>query len=1204
MQLQNFKSYRGKREIPFKKFTAIIGPNGAGKSNLMDAISFVLGVASQHLRGRQLNDLIFRFETEQKKVKCYVKLFLTDDKNTTTVFKREIKSTDSSTSCIYSVNDEACSFEDYFSALHKFNIFPKQKNFLIFQGGVEDVAQMSGKQITDLIETLSRSGELKQQYNELQIKEKEAKDSTMFAFQKRKGITAEKKQFKEQKVEAEKYNKLREKLEDSIKLKALYQMYSIEREISDLKDSYKSIKKKMNSIEQDQVKCEDEMKQFKKEQGKDQQEILKMKREIRDAMKEIQAKRSELSKINEEKTFFEKKVKETEMQHKAATENHKKSQLALKRCEVEMEDYEKKVSQFEEERKERAAAKDVELTAEQIALYNKTKEAVGIRTTKQTQQLQTIERDQSVDRSSVEGLVSNVRYMEEKREELGKALLQLRPKCEEIERELKEKIGAREKLQRELDEMNSLSHNLTSQQQEITKRLEEIHQRHDEAKTEMISNENKKRFEEAVETMRRLFPGVHGRVLDIAQPKHQRHNLAMTVALGNHMDSIVVDDEKVGFECIEYLKEQRVGIATFLPIESIKSTPVDDSLRNLGKDVHPIIDLLSFDRTFLKPMEFVCGTTLVVETLDQARKLAFGKERRRVVTVDGTLILKSGLMTGGLTSRLERSAKRWDNKEIAKLKIERDSLLKKLTEISTAILSQAKIQQHSSEIQALATNIEKLQFDHQLHKKKQDKIESELKDIDAKMKEMRPQIKKLQAAIEKRNKNIKDVSETIKMIEEEMFAPFSEQVGIENFREYEEKKLNFAKWESERTLELSKEKNRIETVLEYEQRNSENNSKILEEFTAKLKDFKKQSTAVTKQNAEVEAENDKLKVELEKMEKNLQLFENSLTSKNQKVAEVKEKQTLILKKALSQNKQLNTVDSSLEQFRTKRHELFRTCKREDIEIPITKGALPADVDPPVDQLGKVLLEEDEIEVDYSLLSDEIRTSTKTQLEAAILVWQDKIKEFAIQLENLSPNLKAIDRLNDVEKRLEKTNEELEGTKKSARNAIDDFKKVKDLRIRRFTKAFEHISKQIDLIYKELTGGAGTAYLTLDNLEEPYLHGITYNPMPPNKPFGDISNLSGGEKSVAALALLFALHSYKSAPFFILDEIDAALDPTNVNLVANFIRKRAQGSDIQFIIISLKNKCYEKADGLVGVCLNANQESSETFTFDLEPYPIN
>lgn len=109
-------------------------------------------------------------------------------------------------------------------------------------------------------------------------------------------------------------------------------------------------------------------------------------------------------------------------------------------------------------------------------------------------------------------------------------------------------------------------------------------------------------------------------------------------------------------------------------------------------------------------------------------------------------------------------------------------------------------------------------------------------------------------------------------------------------------------------------------------------------------------------------------------------------------------------------------------------------------------------------------------------------------------------------------------------------------------------------------------------------------------------------MPPNKPFGAIENLSGGEKSVAALALLFAINSYKPSPFYVLDEVDAALDPTNVNRVANYMKNKAEKENVQFITISLKDKCFEKAGALVGVYIESEQDSSRTLTLDLTKYP--
>lgn len=168
----------------------------------------------------------------------------------------------------------------------------------------------------------------------------------------------------------------------------------------------------------------------------------------------------------------------------------------------------------------------------------------------------------------------------------------------------------------------------------------------------------------------------------------------------------------------------------------------------------------------------------------------------------------------------------------------------------------------------------------------------------------------------------------------------------------------------------------------------------------------------------------------------------------------------------------------------------------------------------------------------------------------------------------------------------------------------------------FMDAFNHISGNIDKIYKQLTKShthplGGTAYLNLENEDDPFLHGIKYTAMPPTKRFRDMDQLSGGEKTVAALALLFSIHSYKPSPFFILDEVDAALDNLNVAKVAGFIRSKScegrasqdtdGGSGFQSIVISLKDSFYDKAEALVGVYRDSDGGCSKTLTFDLTNY---
>merc|ERR1711884_115192 len=180
--------------------------------------------------------------------------------------------------------------------------------------------------------------------------------------------------------------------------------------------------------------------------------------------------------------------------------------------------------------------------------------------------------------------------------------------------------------------------------------------------------------------------------------------------------------------------------------------------------------------------------------------------------------------------------------------------------------------------------------------------------------------------------------------------------------------------------------------------------------------------------------------------------------------------------------------------------------------------------------------------------------------------------------------------------LAEANKDFETVRKRAKQAKTNFERIKQERCELFMKCFEHVSNTIDGIYKQLASNqSAQAFLGPENPEEPYLEGINYNCVAPGKRFQPMSNLSGGEKTIAALALLFAIHSYQPAPFFVLDEIDAALDNTNIGKVASYISQRTQGphaegsgkpgapGGMNVIVISLKDEFYSHADGLVGVC---------------------
>ena len=216
---------------------------------------------------------------------------------------------------------------------------------------------------------------------------------------------------------------------------------------------------------------------------------------------------------------------------------------------------------------------------------------------------------------------------------------------------------------------------------------------------------------------------------------------------------------------------------------------------------------------------------------------------------------------------------------------------------------------------------------------------------------------------------------------------------------------------------------------------------------------------------------------------------------------------------------------------------------------------------------------------------------------------EKISLLTSELEKPNPNMRAMERLESVETRLKQTDHEYEESKAIAQAAKDAFGRVKQKRYDLFNQAFTHIQEQISHVYKDLTRSeayplGGQAYLDIEeDTDMPYLSGIKYHAMPPLKRFRDMEHLSGGEKTMAALALLFAIHSYQPSPFFVLDEVDAALDNANVDKIKKYIREHA-GPGMQFIVISLKTGLFQDAESLVGVYRDQDVNSSRTLTLDV------
>jgi len=581
---------------------------------------------------------------------------------------------------------------------------------------------------------------------------------------------------------------------------------------------------------------------------------------------------------------------------------------------------------------------------------------------------------------------------------------------------------------------------------------------------------------------------------------------------------------------------------------------------------------------------------------------------------------KSGVMSGGL-SDIRAKAKRWDQKQVDALKRRRDNYVSELKELQKERRREADLATMKSQIDGLETRLKFAKKDKEATEGQS--LRNCVKEIETNsvsIEELEPEFEKYRRSIEKREKDISHVSKKLNAVQDEIFAVFCESIGVENIRQYEEKQLKAVQEKQEKRLEFTKQQSRLQNQLDYLQSR---------DYFAQIKKLEKSITAEEK---EIEKLRDFEKAHLEEIDQDTGELERlrlefgstrkKIEDKEHEVKEIRKSLAAITKEEASLQKKVTSKERLLEEKLADRHSFFQQCKMEDIKLPLKKGSLnevsdqtsssQAEDDDGSESIGssqaarRIFEKESQIEVNFHKLPKKYKElSDAKEIKATLQELESRNSKLEATLSRIAaPNMKAIDRLDDVQARLKETHNEFENVRKRARKAKMEFEATKKQRYDKFMDTFDHVSNRIDEIYKDLSNNpSAQAFLGAENNEEPYLEGISYNCVAPGKRFRPMDNLSGGEKTVAALALLFAIHSYQPAPFFVLDEIDAALDNTNINRVARYIKEQTQ-KNFQCIVISLKEEFYCKADALVGITLEPDSDCTTTkvLSLDLTQYP--
>jgi chromosome segregation protein len=1212
MTIDNFKSFAEKTVIPFEQgFTTISGPNGSGKSNIIDSILFCLGLStSRTMRAEKISDLInnlskrkeaivtitFRKtqeDIEREKAARQTRLELkktaedsiedetpeqadsamedaelpVSQSQTLTNVKeisladlgensefvqvsRRIKGTSSGYTSTYYLNGKATTLTEIHDYLGQFNVSPGTYNVMM-QGDVAGIVNMSPVERRKIIDEIAGVAEfdrkIEQAQRELEATGANIERNTILLNE----IEVRLEQLSAEREHALKYQKLRDERNrfEGLLLSAKY---------LDLKKAIAATNQNLANARREKELAQANIQRLIAEIAVTHEQLLDLSSQVKRKGEDQQiALKKQIEGLKGH--IFRKEDAIRSIDEKTADNNRRIEQLKLEvqRMQENSENIDSEIQFFQQQLKELQAlfdneARDYERLNKQFDALTGSGGELSMQRAEIRRKL-TVEEDElsSLNRKKLDTEAEIKRNQFEmdlrlkSNSENQEKLEQLTQRQTELEREAKD-------LDLEKSAFEAQLNKIQLDYSQVRVNLNQAQAKHTELHREYVQLEARQRaydevnFTRAVDTILRSgLQGVHGTIAQLGDV-NQEYALAMEIALGGRIQNIVVDDEQVASEGIQLLQQHRAGRATFLPLTKIQAAR---SLPPLPRDPGVIdfaANLIDHDREYDDVFAYALGDTLIVEDMQAARRLL---RKYRMVTLDGSLLEKSGAMTGG--SQPNRGKGSFFGG--GQIEQELQTLAKRLQR------AESDKEQLQKQLTSLEVKMETVKSDYVQLMQRYSRVSAELESVTRQLEEIRSaqanavdvsdlttQVENLQAEIRETDAEIQRRQSVVEALQKDLAAIESQLP-------------------SDQIDALRKEMQNVKFQMEHydtQMRNvkSDIQSKEMEKNFQQvgMKDCETRSEQARQHNAELAKERLAALEEIDLTQRQITELEAQTLELDEELKKLQEERDKVQALLIEQEKQKNIQERNVAQLEEQIH-AFQARKRE-LEPQMQRMVI---------DLQEAGIEPERIEEDKLPTEEEVNQS---------------IQRLTRKMEAMEPvNMLAIEEYDRVQERRNELAEKIE-TLNAEREAINvKISAYHELKLTSFMKAFESVDQNFRNIFAELSDGTGQLMLT--NPDAPFEGGLTIHAQPRGKKMLRIEGLSGGEKSLTSLAFVFAIQRYMPAPFYALDEVDQNLDGINAEKLANMVKREAKRA--QFVVVSLRKPMIECSERTIGVTQRQN-----------------